>query len=48
MFKIEIEQFATPLFAVQNEDGGLLIKGVEDRVNVLIGTENPDVIIGGN
>lgn len=48
MFEIQIEQLAIPLFAVENEDGGLFIQGVEDRVNILVGTENPDVIIGGN
>ena len=48
MFEIQIEQLGTPLFAVENEDGGLFIKGVEDRVNILVGTENPDVIVGGN
>ena len=48
MFEIQLEQLGNPLFAIENEDGGLFIQGFEDRINFLIGTENPDVIIGGN
>ena len=36
-----------PLFAVENESGGLDIQGFEDQENCLIGTDGDDLIIGG-
>ena len=36
-----------PLFAVENESGGLDIQGFEDQENCLNGTDGDDLIIGG-